>query len=134
MVRGRRNGGSTIRFIAATGGAVVLAQWLGEAFIASSRWTSLRTLGSREERSLLPVAASAETMAAAAYTSRALDIEMAAPPGGKLGVSVTSGTRTISSINHQEAHDAGWRVGDVVIKVGGQDIADNDALKQAAKG
>eukprot|EP00929_Paragymnodinium_shiwhaense_P004793 TRINITY_DN105996_c0_g1_i1.p1 TRINITY_DN105996_c0_g1~~TRINITY_DN105996_c0_g1_i1.p1 ORF type:complete len:313 (+),score=75.47 TRINITY_DN105996_c0_g1_i1:53-940(+) len=137
MASRRYTGGSSFRLalLAAVLGCL-FNRWLSTAAFSmpGQRWlASFWTGGSRLRGRRSSTTVRKAAAGAGAYNSRALDLVMQRPPGGKLGVSVTSGTRTVSSTNHEEADDAGWRVGDVIVKVGEQDVGDNDALKEAVK-
>jgi len=60
-------------------------------------------------------------------------VEMKAPLDGRIGVSIQSGRRTVSSLRHEGAFAAGWRVGDVIVEVNGEATDDNEAVKAAVK-
>eukprot|EP00444_Apocalathium_aciculiferum_P023054 CAMPEP_0183431872 /NCGR_PEP_ID=MMETSP0370-20130417/55107_1 /TAXON_ID=268820 /ORGANISM="Peridinium aciculiferum, Strain PAER-2" /LENGTH=354 /DNA_ID=CAMNT_0025617685 /DNA_START=74 /DNA_END=1138 /DNA_ORIENTATION=- len=60
-------------------------------------------------------------------------VRMDAPLDGRLGVAIQEGRRTISSLKHEGAFAAGWRIGDVIVEVNGQATDDNAAVKAVVK-
>lgn len=65
--------------------------------------------------------------------SERVTIEMEAPLDGRLGVAIQSGRRTVSTLKHEGAFAAGWRVGDVIVEVSGEAVENNEAVKAAVK-
>eukprot|EP00442_Polarella_glacialis_P021650 CAMPEP_0115090166 /NCGR_PEP_ID=MMETSP0227-20121206/25232_1 /TAXON_ID=89957 /ORGANISM="Polarella glacialis, Strain CCMP 1383" /LENGTH=256 /DNA_ID=CAMNT_0002481189 /DNA_START=132 /DNA_END=902 /DNA_ORIENTATION=- len=58
-------------------------------------------------------------------------ILMKEPLDGRVGVAIQSGRRTVSSLAHKDASSFGWRVGDVIVEINGEEVLNNDAVKAA---
>lgn len=92
-------------------------------------FVAARGLPGRSSRHLAARAAGAA--GGAAKQVEDVVIEMPAPLDGRIGVSVQGGRRTVSRLSHEDAYDLGWRVGDVILEVGGAATDDNEAVRAA---
>jgi len=62
-----------------------------------------------------------------------VEIKMAKPWNGRIGVNIMGGTRRVSRVLHEDAFEAGWRIGDTITEVCGNPVKSNEELKTAVK-
>lgn len=62
-----------------------------------------------------------------------VEIKMVKTWNGRLGVNIMGGTRRVSRVLHEDAFEAGWRIGDTITEVCGQPVQNNEELKAAVK-
>jgi len=62
-----------------------------------------------------------------------VEIKMAKPWNGRIGVNIIGGTRRVSRVLHEDAFEAGWRIGDTITEVCGHPVQTNEELKKTVK-